>query len=140
MLYLNEFILVGNLCRDIELKQTANGVPAASFCLAVRREYKPQGAAEAQTDFLPVVAWRQSAEFAAKYFRRGSGMCVRGHVESRKYKDNSGTDRTAFDFVADKIRFVDSATAKGSPTSAAASREDSAANYTEVTSEDDLPF
>lgn len=98
---LNSITLIGRLTRDPELRTTSNGVSVASFSLAVERDYQRNG--EEKADFIDVTAWRQPAEFAAKYFSRGTLVCVSGALHSRKYTDRGGQNRIAWEVVADKV-------------------------------------
>ena len=81
----NKVILVGNLTADPELKQTASGISVLSFTLAVNRRFASRSGeqGESQADFITVVAWRQTAEFISKYFRKGSAICVTGSIQTR---------------------------------------------------------
>lgn len=100
---MNVTILEGRLVRDIELKKTQSGVPVASFTLAVNRQYR--SGEDTQADFINIVAWRHSAEFAAKYFGKGDGMSVVGSIQTRSYTDNEGQTRNVFEVVASSIEF-----------------------------------
>ena len=104
---LNVAVLIGRLTKDPELKTTPNGVNVTSFSLAVERDYTPQGQ-ERQTDFINVVAWRQTAEFITRYFRKGQMIAVNGRIETRQYEDRNGNKRTAVEVVADRASFCGS--------------------------------
>lgn len=104
---LNKVILMGRLTAEPELRQTANGTSVVSFTLAVDRSYARQGE-EKQTDFLNIVAWRQTAEFIAKWFRKGQLVAVSGRIQTRNYEDKQGNKRTATDIVADEAFFAES--------------------------------
>ena len=84
-LNLNKVILCGRLCADPELKQTQNSVSVVSFTLAVNRRYQSRNDTQSgpQADFISVVAWRQTAEFIARYFRKGSAICLTGSIQTR---------------------------------------------------------
>ena len=103
---MNVVVLMGRLCADPELKYTSTNIPVCSFRLAVDRSYKSGG--ERKTDFLSVTAWRQTGEFAAKYFRKGQLVAVEGSLETRQYTDKDGNNRTAFDIVASNVHFAES--------------------------------
>lgn len=103
----NKVILGGRLTSDPELKTTPNGVSVTSFSLAVNRKYSGKGE-EQQTDFINVTAWRGTAEFIAKFFRKGSSLCIVGSIQTRSWTDNNGNKRYATDVVADEAIFVDS--------------------------------
>ena len=101
---LNCAIIMGRLTAAPELKTTPNGVSVTSFRVAVDRNFVRQGE-ERQADFLDVVAWRQTAEFVCRYFRKGSMIAVQGALQSRNYEDRSGNKRTAIEIVADNVSF-----------------------------------
>lgn len=103
----NKVILGGRLTSDPELKTTPNGVSVTSFSLAVNRKYSGKGE-EQQTDFINVTAWRGTAEFVTKFFRKGSSICVVGSIQTRSWTDNNGNKRYATDVVAYEVYFVDS--------------------------------
>lgn len=104
---LNSVTLMGRLVADPELKTTQNGTSVVSFRLAVERNYAPQGQ-ERQADFLPCVAWRQTAEFIGKYFAKGRMIAVEGSLQSRNYEDKNGQKRTAYEVIVDQAYFADS--------------------------------
>jgi single-strand DNA-binding protein len=104
----NKVILIGNLVDDPELKQTPNGVPVVSFSIAVNRRFQSKETAQQQTDFFNVTAWRATAEFVSRYFRKGSSICVVGTIQNRTWTDTNGQKRYATDIIADEVRFVDS--------------------------------
>ena len=142
-LNLNKVILGGRLTADVELKGTPSGASVCSFSLAVNRKYSKDS--EAQTDFINCVAWRNTAEFISKYFKKGSSLCVVGSVQTRNWTDNNGQKRYATEIVVDEAMFVDSKTegeAQEAQTYAEAlgSVAPKSAEFTDVSSEDDLPF
>ena len=102
---LNTAIIMGRLTADPELKSTGGGVSVCSFTVAVDRRFKAQGE-ERQADFIRCVAWRQSAEFLARYFRKGSMVAVTGSIQVRNYEDKNGNRREAVELVADQISFT----------------------------------
>ena len=109
MASLNKVILIGNLTADPELKQTPNGVSVASFSIAVQRRFANRNDAQAQTaDFINIVAWRQSAEFICRYFKKGRPICIVGSIQSRSWQDAQGNKRYATEVVVDEASFVDS--------------------------------
>ena len=104
---LNNVTLMGRLVADPELKTTQNGTSVVSFRLAVERNYAPQGQ-ERQADFIPCVAWRQTAEFIGRYFTKGRMIAVEGSLQSRNYEDKNGQKRTAYEVIVDQAYFADS--------------------------------
>jgi single-strand DNA-binding protein len=107
---LNRIILIGRLTRDPEAKYTPSGVPVTSFSIAVDRpqssEARQQGA-EKQTDFIDIVTWRQTAEFAANYLQKGRMVVVEGKLQIRSYVTQEGQQRKAAEVVADNVRALD---------------------------------
>lgn len=101
---INSVILTGRICNQIELKTSTNNISVCSFGVAVDRNYKK--GEERQTDFINIVAWRQQAEFVAKYFKKGNLIGIQGSIQTRKYTDKNGNNRTAFEVVADNIYFI----------------------------------
>lgn len=104
---LNVVCLMGRLGSDPELRYTPSQVPVTSFSIAVQRSYAPKGA-ERQTDWIDIVAWRSTAEFITKYFRKGSLIIVQGSIQTRSYTDKDGNKRTAFEVLAENVYFGDS--------------------------------
>lgn len=103
---LNIACIMGRLTTDPELNHTQNGVAVTSFTLAVDRSYVKTGE-ERQTDFITVVAWRGTAEFVCKYFRKGQLMAVQGSIQTRNFTDKDGNKRKAFEVVADNVHFAE---------------------------------
>ena len=104
---LNKIFIMGRLTRDPELRRTQSGTPVTSFSLAVDRDFKSQSG-EKETDFIDVVAWRSTAEFAAKYFTKGRMAIVEGRLQIRPWTDKDGNNRRSAEVVADNIYFGDS--------------------------------
>ncbi|MGM9632333.1 MAG: single-stranded DNA-binding protein [Eubacteriales bacterium] len=149
-LNLNKVVLCGRLTADPELKQTQNGIAVVSFTLAVNRRFQrgADGQNNSQADFINCVAWRQTAEFISKYFRKGSSLCITGSIQTRSWADNAGAKRYATEVVVDEAMFVDSrAEAAGSGSyipdaygSPSFSSGADAPNFEEIKTDDDLPF
>ena len=149
-LNLNKVVLCGRLTADPELKQTQNGIAVVSFTLAVNRRFSrgADGQNNSQADFISCVAWRQTAEFISKYFKKGSSLCITGSIQTRTWNDNTGAKRYATEVVVDEAMFVDSRSdsagsasyvpdAYGSPSFSSGSE---APNFEEIKTDDDLPF
>ncbi len=98
----NLVCLTGRLTSDAELKTTANGINVTSFSIAVDRGYGENK----QTDFINVVAWRQTANFITKNFTKGSLIGIEGSIQTRKYQDKDGNNRTVFEVVCNNAHFV----------------------------------
>lgn len=108
-LNLNKVILGGRLTADPELKTIPNGVSVCQFGLAVNRKYSKEG--EQATDFINCVAWRATAEFISRYFRKGSSLCIVGNIQTRSYTDKDGIKRNVTEVIADEALFVDAKSA-----------------------------
>ena len=104
---LNHITIMGRLVRDPEFRSTAGGTPVTNFTVAVDRDYQT-GGENKQTDFIECVAWKQTAEFVTKYFRKGSMAVVSGRLNSRKWQDRDGNNRINWEVVADSIYFGES--------------------------------
>ena len=152
-LNLNKVVLAGRITADPELKQTPSGVSVLSFTVAVNRSYvsKNNEQAERQADFINVVAWRQTAEFISKYFRKGSAICITGSIQTRSWNDNNGNKRYATEVVADEAMFVESRNSDNSGAQSFttdaygsapsySSNVGTAPNFEEHNTDDDLPF
>lgn len=141
----NKTFLGGRLTADPEMKQTQSGIPVCSFSIAVNRRTK-QGEQQ-KADFFNVTAWRQTAEFVNKYFRKGSSIFVVGTLQNRSWTDQQGVKRYATDIVADEVTFVDSRNdAQGAEAASPdnyipdAYKPAETANFEPVSGSDDLPF
>jgi len=107
---LNSVCLMGRLVADPELRTTNSGVSVCSFRIAVDRNYQPKGQ-ERQTDFINIVAWRNTAEFVHRYFHKGSMIVVQGSIHTDSYTDKDGNKRMSFDVQADNVMFGESKSA-----------------------------
>ena len=105
---LNHITLMGRLTRDPELRYTQSGTPVASFTLAVDRDFGSRDGGERQTDFIDIVAWRQTGEFVSKYFFKGSMAVVSGRLQIRDWTDREGNKRRNAEVVADNVYFGES--------------------------------
>lgn len=101
---LNQITVLGRLTKDPELRTTSGGTSVCSFTLAVDRDYGE----DKQTDFIPVVAWKKTAEFVSKYFSKGRMACVAGRLQLRDYEDKDGIKRRVAEIVANSVYFADS--------------------------------
>ena len=104
---LNKVFIMGRLTRDPELRRTGSGTAVTSFSLAVDRDFKSQGG-EKETDFIDIVAWRNTAEFVSKYFTKGRMAVVEGRLQMRDWTDRDGNKRRTAEVVADNVYFGDS--------------------------------
>lgn len=100
---INSVVLMGRITADPEMKQTTSGVSVTSFTLAVDRKYTREGAA--QTDFIPVIAWRGTAEFICRNFSKGAMMIVEGEIQTRSWTDGQGRKQYKTEVVASEASF-----------------------------------
>lgn len=103
---MNRVNLLGNITKDIELKETGSGVKYTRFSIAVRRTFKNDDG-EYDTDFFNVIAWRKTAEIINDYFKKGSRIAISGKLQQNKYTDKDGNERTSVEIVAEDIDFID---------------------------------
>ena len=132
----NKVILGGRLTATPELKQTQSGVSVTSFSIAVNRKGK-----DAPTDFLDIVAWRQTAEIICQYFKKGSSICIVGTLQKREWTDKNGQKRHETEVIAEEVTFVDSKSETPAEESTPANSIPAAdTQWTEAGENDDLPF
>ena len=129
---MNECILIGRMVKDPELKFTPQNVAVTTFTLAVDRKYSK--GEEKQADFINCVAWRNTAEFVAKFFQKGQMMALTGSLQVRSWEDTQGNKRFATEVIADKVEFCGS---KYEEPSASVPKED---NFVPVEVDGTLPF
>ena len=103
---MNKIIMIGRICKEIELRTTSTGTPVTSFTLAVNRKFSKDG--DRQADFFNIVAWQKSAEFAYKYFKKGQQVAVVGRLENRSWEDKEGNKRVSTEIIAEDFDFADS--------------------------------
>ena len=105
---LSRIILMGRLTRDHGRRHTQQGTSVASFSLAVDRDFKGRDSSERATDFIDIVAWRNTAEFVSKYFTKGRMAVVEGRLQIRDWTDRDGGKRRSAEVIADNVYFGDS--------------------------------
>jgi len=126
---MNQIVIMGRLTRDPELRSTPSGVSVASFSLAVDRGYTPKDGGERQTDFIDVVAWRNTAEFVSKYFVKGQMAAVTGRLQMRDWTDKENNKRRSAEVVAENIYFTESKKSREAAIGPADPKEDFGAGY-----------
>lgn len=148
----NKVILGGRLTADPELKTTPSGISVTSFTVAVNRRVSSKNSEEAQADFINVTAWRQTAEFVTRYFRKASSICVVGSIQTRSWTDQNGQKRYATEVIADEAYFVDAknegqgamprvgADAYGSAAPIYNNMPQNAPKFEEISDDEELPF
>lgn len=134
---LNKIFVMGRLTRDPELRHTNTGTAVASFALACDRDFKNQSG-DKETDFIEVVAWRNTAEFVSRYFTKGRMAIVEGRLQVRSYIDKDGNKRNATEIVADQVYFGDSKKEEGKAT--ASEQEAMYAGFRDLQSNESLPW
>ena len=134
----NLVVLTGRLTADPELKTTANGISVTTFAIAVDRRYR--SGEDRQTDFINIVAWRQSAEFITKYFKKGSMIGIEGSIQTRRYQDKNGNNRTAFEVIANNVQFVESKREAGAEGASFSNADVNDFAEMEAVDDSDLPF
>ena len=142
MASLNKVILIGHLTADPELKQTQTGVSVTSFTIGVTRRYVRAGE-QSQSDFISIVAWRQTAEFICKFFKKGNAICICGSIQTRSYDAQDGTKRYVTEVVADEATFVEKKSDKADDFRAPAfstEKTEQAPKFDEIAEDGDLPF
>lgn len=141
----NQVILMGRLTADPELKQTQSGASVCNFTIAINRRTSRNDQEQQAADFITVVAWRQTAEIVAKYFKKGRAILVSGQIQTRSYTDKQGAKRTTTEVVASQVEFVDSKSDIGAESASAhAPKDDEVTAFTEIQPSSapdlDLPF
>jgi single-strand DNA-binding protein len=138
---MNLAVIRGRICNDLELRKTPSGVEVTRFNVAVDRAYK-QGE-EKKTDFITVVAWRQTASFLCKYFSKGKEIEVMGSIQTGSY-EKDGVKHNTFEILADKVFFCGSKndgqsnnSSQNEPQSTETASYD---DYAAIADDDDLPF
>ena len=154
-LNLNKVILAGHLTATPELRQTQNGVSVTSFTIAINRPRFSRSAdgsqgSTANVDFINCVAWRNTADFVTRYFKKGSAICISGSIQTRSWTDQQGAKRYATEILADEANFVDSNGQGGNgfvgadsfdqPAPQFSSAPVAEAHFEDMSNEDDLPF
>lgn len=133
----NKVILIGNMVADPELKKTQSGTSVCSFKIAVGRRIKSDGQPEA--DFIDIVAWRGTAEFVCRYFRKGNPILVCGQLQVRPWTDQNGQKRYTTEVVADECTFVESKK-NNAQTDNAPSYGGDQSGFEDLSNDDELPF
>ena len=137
---LNRITIMGRLTADPELRHTQSGVAVTTFFLACDRDFRDKATGEKETDFFPVVCWRQTAEFAARYFAKGRLVVVSGRLQLRDYTDKEGNRKSATEIQADQVYFGESRRPDDAPKAEKQpARPDPFADLQEA-DDDDIPF
>lgn len=124
---MNKIILCGRLCAEPEVKTTTNGTAIVEVNLAVDRPFQKGG--QKEVDFIPLQAWRQTAEFIGQHFHKGSQILLEGKLQSRSYEDKQGNKRTLWNVVVDNVEFFGEKKA-----------EPQHDNFVDAPDDEDIPF
>ena len=141
---MNVVVLMGRLTDNPELRHTNSNIAVTRFSIAVDRGYR--SGEERQTDFINIVAWRQTAEFITTYFKKGQRIAIEGSLRMNRYQDKDGTNRTSYEVVVNNAHFVETkSSANGGFAPAEQAQPASFSNtdsgdFAEIVSDDDLPF
>ena len=133
----NKVILMGRLTAHPEYKQTPSGTTVTSFSLAVDRKYNKDE--EKKCDFITIVAWKHTAEFICKYFKKGQAMLVLGELQTRSWEDNNGNKRYATEVIASEVTFCE-AKERSESYSIPESQESVQPSFEPIKADEDLPF
>lgn len=136
---LNKIVIMGRIVRDIELKRTNSGVSVVSLTLAVDRDFKNQNG-ERDTDFIDVVAYRNTAEFLSKYFGKGRVAVVEGRLQIRDWQDKDGNKRRSAEVIAENVYFGDSKTENATPAQNFNALSERVDGFATVEDDGELPF
>lgn len=136
---LNTITICGRICNELELKNTPSGVEVISFAVACERDFKDKDGNK-QTDFIDVVAFRNTAVFLNNYFAKGRMIIVDGKLQTRNWEDKNGNKRKATEIIADNVYFADSKTNDGTNKTATQGNFESDSAEFEDYDGDDLPF
>lgn len=143
----NKVILVGNLVKDPELRTTQSGISVTTFCIAVNRRMSRSNDQQPQTDFINIVAWRQTAEFVSRFFTKGKAILVCGSLQTRTWTDNDNNKHYVTEVVADEVQFVDRKSNDPAPSQQAPSQQmptysspAADSGFEDLSADDELPF
>lgn len=134
---LNHISIMGRLTKDVEIRRTNSGTAVANFTLAVERDFSK----DKETDFIECVAWGKTAEFAEKYFSKGSMAIAAGRLQIRKWEDKNGNKRSTAEVVAENIYFGEAKKSVGDKYESAMKQSALEPDYPAIYGDDEnLPF
>lgn len=143
---LNCVTLMGRLVADPELRTTTTGRSVCSFRIAVDRSYAKAGE-QRQADFINIVAWEATANFVARYFKKGSMIALQGQLQTRTYDANDGTKRNIVEVIAREVSFcgsrAETGTVQAAPVAPAQTptyQTAAPSDFEEIDDDEDLPF
>ncbi len=135
---LNNVILMGRLCSDVEIRTTSTNKSVANFRIAVDRGYSK--GEDKKADFITIVAWENTANFIEKYFHKGDMIALRGEIQTRSYEDNNGNKRTAFEVVAREVSFCGGKNEGNNNSPSALAYAPVPTDFEEIPDDEELPF
>lgn len=124
---MNNICIIGNITKDIELKETESGVKYTRFSIAVNRKFKNENG-DYDTDFFNIVAWRGTAEFISNYFGKGKRIAISGRLQTNKYTDKDGNERIGTEIVANDAQIIEKKPSEDNSTPEAQTNENKAEN------------
>jgi single-strand DNA-binding protein len=137
----NKTIIGGRLTANPELKTTQSGTNVTSFTIAVNRKKGKDG--DQQSDFINCVAFRERAELICRYFGKGSSICIVGELQTRKWQDNNGNNRSATEVIVNEVCFVDSKSdnhSAGTTYMPDVYKNEPKPSFTDMDDDSDIPF
>lgn len=143
---LNRVILYGRLTKDVELRQTNSGISVARFTVACDRQFVNKDTGKREADFIEVQAWRNTADFVGRYFKKGDAITVDGSIRNNNYEDKNGVKHYSYVIMADNVGFGGSKSDNQSNAQSNATQSNglpaglSADDFEEVLSDGDVPF
>ena len=135
---MNIVTIIGNVCADPKAHKTQSGISNSSFTVAVQRKFK-NSAGNYDADFLPIVAWRGTADFCNKYLTKGRKVAITGSLQTRSYDAQDGSKRYVVEIIADHVETLDKLQ-EGEQRPADAPKAANAGEFVEVDNDDSLPF
>lgn len=143
---MNVVVLIGRLTDNPELRHTNNNISVTRFSIAVDRGYR--SGEERQTDFINIVAWRQTADFITTYFKKGQRIAIEGSLRMNRYTDKDGNNRTSYEVVVNNAHFVETKGTSGNagfadnaqPSAPQSFSNGDSGDFAEIDANDDLPF
>lgn len=132
---LNKVILIGRMGKDPEVRYMPNGEAVCNFSVATSESWKDQnGQSQERTEWHNITMYRKLAEIAGQYLKKGSQVYLEGKIQSRKYTDKNGAERTVYDIIANEMKML------GGNTQAPAQKQQPAQAQTQDDISDDVPF
>lgn len=136
---MNVVSIMGRIVATPELRKTQSGISVTNFTIANERDFQNKGE-EKQTDFIEVVAWRNTAEFLCKYFVKGQLIGLNGRLQTKNYQDKEGNKRKAYEVLADNVYFAEGKKNSNNSEPTVEYSQGDTEDFTEISDDQDLPF